>query len=320
MLLLYDEEEQSIGRTLRRWSDDLRNRQTTVLGRHTAFVQGVAGLVTRRLDRLFGPALLSARAFSVSLLLSSVSVILGACLVALYSHIWIFLLAPPFLILTLYFLAPNAFRLERTGWELVWLLVWLVATNAMAEMIGIYASIGHWSVVAALSQAVRDSGFLVALVAAAVLCDFVFVAATQAVLSVCRKLGSAVGVASLLTVSFATALSIVVLPLSWASQLGFFTSHGVTLDLAYLLWLTGMSNLVDLAVASSVFALGLILLVHRIWWPFVNRPFYVFATRAEFRRGLLFVLGIALFTAGLGIAPSPWRVLRKLVVERFVGG
>jgi len=82
MLLLFEEEEQSIGRTLRRWSDNLRARQTAALSRHTAFMQGVADLVARGFDSLFGEKLISARAFLISVHLSCLSIILVATILA----------------------------------------------------------------------------------------------------------------------------------------------------------------------------------------------------------------------------------------------
>jgi len=325
MLLLFEEEEQSIGRTLRRWSDNLRARQTAALSRHTAFMQGVADLVARGFDSLFGEKLISARAFLISVHLSCLSIILVATILAGHFLRLSDAVPPALMVLALAGLLYWLVRHKEFPRHPLSAVELVVCTGLMMGCIHVGYRFFRQSPLLSLESAALDSILPICGVLAAIASDFIFIAVTRRVLRLCSEVNNSAGIAALLAINWAASLLLVALPFRFSGATSIDQVLPRILEYYSVPWFeiwpfVGLSNILDVFVASSVFVLGLILLVHRLLWPIVNRPFYAFATRTEFRRGLLFIFGIALLATGFGIAPSPWPVLRKLVVDQFVGG
>jgi hypothetical protein len=278
-LFLYEDEHGKIQSTLDTWWIHLKDAQDTALSRQAAFMRGVAKLTTEVFDKLFGNRLISLRAVGTSLSLGTGSyMIIYGLLFREFFHFspWFPGLGVLFIGLGL---APLIFTRSKVLY--IWFGVVLLAVTMLLT-----------ASVEIESHGAREVSMDVLLLAGSLTCDIVFVWMTRRMLKwVTHKS------------SFTPMLGIILLNLCAAALLveGPWIAFGrLSSDYAEL-QLLSFTNAFD-ALVSFVFVLfAILMLLHVIFWPLLNRLVYALAEAGiAKRRRLNAAIGLALLAASTG--------------------
>jgi hypothetical protein len=325
--LLYETEEGAMQNRLEQWWVLLSDTGPRAIGRHTAFVAGVASLGAHLFDRFFGNKLFSARSIGVSACfsLACLGIVCSPGLSGLLSEIPG---APYFLVVVLLLamgFLPGALgpRLPQKSW-LVGVAILVVVAFCGMDIVDWFNLPIPLALVFSEMKAEyiryyftsREFFYYFTFVFLTIASDTLFIAATRWLLRVSAKLRSNLTIIVLMLVNVALACLLVVFPVSEAwglKSVAAIISSGHAVDAAnhyaslsntkqsFLATLAG-SNLLDGLVACAFFLVLLVLLLHRLVWPIVQRPIYALATRdVMHRRKFFFALGLVL--VGLGGVP-----------------
>jgi hypothetical protein len=296
------------------------DRQKAALSLHTGFMQQVAKLLSRGFDLLFGQSLFSVRCLGVSISYSIASTPLALILFTLF--------APPFdkqisfssedlSVLTIFgcisigylfigtipVLFPN-FRFIKT-WLLfilasacvLWVLGFARPALSLSQMLTNLASEGLLAIGAGFGS------------------DVLFIAATRKYLRWAGEMKQSYKIVSLVFLDCIFGVGLVIGPFIWA--LG--TDLG-EMSRAFLAGVAGgssapepffhpadvvmyisASNAIDFLVASVFVLLAVLLLVHRVLWPLLNRSIFRFQeVGIKGRRAILVSVGLLLLGVGTG--------------------
>jgi hypothetical protein len=153
----------------------------------------------------------------------------------------------------------------------------------------------------------------------AVACDFLFIALTRAMLTRATQSNSFIRIATLAIGNACLAAVLSIVPLvgaRWCSSLINSPSHQVHHQFIIMAWaillFVGSSNFLDALVSLTWFLIAIMMLLHRFFWPLIERPVYALFRHRVFseQKKLVFFSGVAL----LGLA-VPWvgRALENVV-------
>lgn len=320
--LLYETEEGVIQNKIEIIWVKLSDAESVAVTRQAKFARAVATLTAKVLDRLFGDKLLSFQSISVSACLSLVS--LGiVCLPGtslLPEDIQSFYV-PTILLLLVAALLPAIFksRLPKGLW------LASVAALILLTFVGMHES-GWFAGPLIRLGAIVDPAYEVSFLIFTIVCDWLFVICTRWLLRKGAAFHSAATILGVMLGNLALAAILVCLPFGaalgrpgitslWQSServgiVEYYAMWSAPRDL-FLMTLAG-SNVFDAAVASAFFALFLVMFLHSLVWPVLQRPAYALASRDLIkRRRLFFLLGASLLSSG---------VLPGTLMARRLGG
>ncbi len=133
----------------------------------------------------------------------------------------------------------------------------------------------------------------------AVACDFLFIVLTRVILAQAAQSNSFLKIATLAIGNAFLACILVVVPIAGGRWLYVFHRSYAWGELIVL----GLSNVLDALVSLTWFLIAIMMLLHRLFWPLIERPVYALSRHRVFseQKKLVFFSGVAL----LGIA-IPW--------------
>lgn len=309
-----DEEGQWQNR-LEEWSKAIVHRKETALSSATAFMGGVAELASRVFDALFGKKLFSIRGIGVSICYSLASLVL--CLELLSA------------------INPHKFgsaSFQNWGWFLLFvslgslpsiigpqkepLWIWGLALFALIVIPVLKAA----DIVYQKFGTARTAGmllFLAVLFGVSFVCDVLYIALTRWML---RKLWKQIHLLKMIGILFVNILLAIFL-MAGPFILGLIEVLGAVKINAPAsvgafgigLMLGTVLNFVDILACSVFLLLLALMLLHRIFWPILERPIYACARFGIIKeKKLLWTLGgFLLFVPGHG--ESIWNILQKAI-------
>jgi hypothetical protein len=318
-LFLYKEEEGGLENRIEQWWQKIRDLHAHAISRETAFLKVVADVTSKGFAKLFGERLFGQKAVVASMCYSQAAVLL--CEMILY------LLYPPVFVITVVFYLATGTQclvflflgslgpfIDRRWQKRFWLLSVLIATaiwplglDVSGAPFGVFSEHGMYGI----TYYARD----VAILLFSVVCDFLFIALTRVMLARAAESNSFVKITALAIGNACLAALLFIVPLVGSFSLRSWSStHGWLAEVQQLLLFVGSSNFLDALVSLSWFLIAIMMLLHRLFWPLIERPVYaVFRYRVfSEQKKLVFFSGVAL----LGLA-VPWvgRALENLVKE-----
>jgi hypothetical protein len=287
-LLLYEDEEGKFQNKVEEWWIKLSDKQKASRSKVAAFMQGVAQLTGSGFDRLFGQHLFSLRVVPVSIYLSLASFFLLALLVVPSAKFTPGTSRHAAFFLFVYFLAlglvPGFFK---NKWILrVW---WAIIPAALL-------SISGFMVFVFKTRGARSAFYGIGLVAllfvSSLVCDLIYIALTRYVL---RRISGIDRIPEILLMVFLNQLALVA-PVYGPIYAGLWISKYAQMAGGMVL-ISIMFNFIDFLAGFAALFLALLLLLHRLFWPAVQRPLYAIYRFAPIKQKKWLVsIGIALLT------------------------
>jgi hypothetical protein len=297
-LFLHKDEEGRLQNRLEQWWQQIRRYNRAAISYEAAFLKVVMEMTSRTLDRVFGKRLLGPKAAAASTAFSVASVLLTFLLAVARSEgesdgkwpiEWRVGLA---LVVTfgLGVLTPR-FRHETS--KRLWLTLVIVGTfGSLFYLVeGFQTSFSRQRIVHTGAVALASCILLLA-----VACDFFFIAFTRRVLNWASASMSFIKIGIIAVGTVLIGVSLVLVPWgigSWLSTGGPISNPG-----EQVLLFLGASNLLDALVSFAWLAVAVIMLLHRLAWPMIERPIYALYRHQVFtkQRKIVFFSGIALLT------------------------
>jgi len=339
-LSLYETEEGEVKNRLEAIWVTLSDAGSLAVRKHAAFMAGVAALTGRLFDRLFGSKLFSIWSIGVSACfsLASVAIVCSPGLSGMLANIpaegyWsitaLLLLmgfAPALLVRSG---GIQKFKVMRVLWVVGVVLLLLLTFGGMDAVdwfnIPYHVSGAGTSLEVDVGNA--EYYYYAVFIVITIASDTAFIAATRWLLRVSSRLDSLTEILAIMLGNVLLAFLLVVVPVSWAWGVGVlptaFRSGNIVKtfnDYAHVssshqsfLATLAASNLLDGIVASAFFVLFFALLLHRLIWPVIQRPFYALATRDVVRRRrVIRKIGVALVGVG-ALGSDAVKFIEKLV-------
>jgi hypothetical protein len=319
-LLMYPGEEGRIQSVLEDIWNRLYKHQGVALSRHTVFMRETAKATSRGFDRLLGHELFSRRAFGVSICYSAASVGLvtlalnvsgGSDEVAVISGVCLLI----FLLLgTLPALYPS-FRYQSTWFYsvvgvLFFLLSYLLYTSdAGLEPLRISVAL--------------QVGLISALVILASFgSDILFIALTRRTLRWVAQMDQFPQIVAVILLNCLLAAGLLAVPIAWSLHRvvdSIFSGAQATQFVVPFFWdvfFVSASNAIDAIAASIFLLLAALMLIHRLFWPLLNRTlFRIKDVGIKGRRVFLVSVGLALLIAAREL--PDWF---KEIIKALTGG
>jgi hypothetical protein len=305
-VFLYEDEHKKFQNLLETWWLKIDAKRRPALSRHTRFMQGVAKLTTDGFDRVFGKRTYSAQSFGVSLCIACASIYLYPS----GSHNYF-----PFLMSASYLaLAVIPLCISKRRWLIAWFL-------ALITFFATDVSYSFWMI----SESVKNDPppitlfpFLFALgeILSAASTIF-FIALTRDILKTSSVLRSSKKIGVFILFNCGLGAALVMLPekinyWSWVH----FHYEGKELFWFVVATITNVLRVANRlpALCCVVFiGLALLMLVHRLLWPVLERPMYALQSIGIARRKkLFFVLGISLVGFGVGYISQVIKEIGKI--------
>jgi hypothetical protein len=283
--LLYETEEGLVQNRIEALWVKLSDAQSVALSKQARFTQAIAILTSQIFDMVFGATLVSLQSVTVSTCLSMVSlgvICLPGAFDLLPDEVQIFYV-PVVLLFLVAGLLPVILRrkLPRRLWLASVVVLCIVAFVGMHRA-GWFA--GPLVRLGPVAEVAYDLGFLLLTIT----CDTLFVISTRWLLRKGSSLHSAARILGVTLGNCALALVLVLLPFVvalggtgvmnlWKAEgrvsiVEFYAESSAPRNL-FLMTLAG-SNVFDAVVASVFFGLFLIMLLHLMLWPMLQRPVY----------------------------------------------
>lgn len=338
--VLYENEEGAIQNKLEEWWIVLSDTESRAIRKHVAFVAGVAVLVGRLFDRLFGQKLLSGQSIGVAACFSLASTFLVCSpgLPGLLSDLSPFVYYLLIAALVAMGLLPAALRRGTPKKRRVLGRLWLTGVAILTFVAFVSMDVVDWfnlpfkmhgsgtEVYAGVQPSVEAMYYLLFIVLT-IGCDWLFIAATRWLLRKGSKFDSTARILALTLGNVLLSCFLVIFPIGLAWGFDAFTqiiwSHSMVQTIvdfvsssnahqAFFATL-GASNVLDGMVACIFFILLIALLMHRLFWPSLQRPVYALASRGIVRRRrLFFAIGMILVGFG-GVTKSAIHVIGRIV-------
>lgn len=310
---LYEDEELKIQNRLEGWWIRLNDKQHSALSLSTRFMQGIAQLVTRGFDRLFGKPLFSLRALVASFCYSFVSLYISVEFLIILrigkpAHVpslsvgtlWVVFFAvggtyPLFL------KDQVIYRIRNFSISLYLILDLGLLVAFTKDVIQVVVLTGAR---VGLSAAVHLIEFMVLTVASSFVSDFLYIAITRWMLRKMPKIEKSYKIVFGIMINILIMVGLITVP----AYLGLMTllkfhSFMVGVALIFCLFL----NSIDVLVCLTFIVLALALLVHRLVWPVLERPLYAFARLDVVgRKKLLYVAAVVLFALSCWPQVATW--------------
>jgi hypothetical protein len=319
-LALKEDAEKKVQSRVETWWLRLAYGQDAALSRATAFLRVLAGLTGSVFDYLFGRRLFSLRGLGVSVCYSIASFFLCIQLVVGLSpksptpmslEIWL-------LFLLFFLLGSTPAALRRSDDEALWLWGLGVTAIVFVPLFRVMDLLRkqHEGVVSARGFAV----FLVLILVISSGSDFCYIALTRWMLRKASELKHWVGILGIVLLDCLLGLALFLGPIVFGGLVIAKANHGfnvanvnqaspVTLITVGIMMAGPVVNTIDFLACSLFFVLMVLMLLHRLLWPILEGPFYIFQ-----RYGLIKHKGW-LVSAGLGLlfGKDIWQVLLGLI-------
>jgi hypothetical protein len=345
-IFLYEDEQGRIQNILEDLWVKIDDRQRVSLSRHAMFVQVLTQFMSQGLNRMFGKRLLSVRSVGVSICYSFASFYLFWLAVFFFkfgrgsqtsdrafSDFLLICILPLGIYLLLGVLSTFIRgRVSLKLWFLVVVLFGFIAPAIELLVISAIDNYRHFSRSDLISISWGTSIARYMGIAAGVLIDVAFIAMFRWLLRWASGLDSYYKAISVLVLNIAIAFLLFIFPLIfgvdiYATPLAFvvFTIAPYVPDIHVLEKLPNpapaavvlyflSSNLIIAMLTSACVLLALAMLIHRLFWPFVDRSVYSLQRVGIARRTkLLGSLGISLIGTGAGAFPA-WL---KTILNHF---
>jgi hypothetical protein len=308
-LFLYEDEEGRFQNKVEEWWIRLSDKQKVSRSAVAAFMQEVARLTGRGFDRLFGRSLFSPRIIPVSIYLSIASIFLLVLLVVPRAKYTAGTSRQAAVALFVYFLAlalvPAIFK---SKWILT--LWWAIIPAALLGMSGFLVFVFKTR---GARSAFYGVGLVLLVFVSSLVCDLIYITLTRQIL---RRISRIDHIHEILLMIFLNLLALAV-PVFGPVYAGLALTKYAPMAGAMVLF-SIMFNSIDFFAGFAAFFLALLLLVHRLLWPAVQRPLYAVYRFAPIKKKKWLVgTGVALLTltshTTLGIAKALVKaILAKL--------
>ena len=329
-LALKEDAEKNVQSRVETWWLRLAYGQEVALSRATAFLRVVAHLTGSVFDRLFGHKLFSLRGLGVSVCYSIASFFL--CIQLLISlnpksanptslELWLMLLL-------FFLLGSTPAVLERSDDEPLWLWGLCVVAVVLIPLFRVIDFLRQ-----AHGLAISASGFAVFLLLIFVIStgsDFCYIALTRWMLRKASELKMWVGILGIVLVDCILGLTLFLGPAAVgalvALKVNDFNSSNMSQGAALpnasqigpaaliavgVMFAAPALNTIDFLACSLFFVLMIIMLLHRLLWPILEGPIYIFQRYGLIRhKGWLVSVGL-----GLLFGKSIWAALLELIAK-----
>jgi hypothetical protein len=312
--LLREDEEGVYQNRVEEWWIRIMYKRDAALSVSTAFMKGVAGLTGRVFDGLFGKRLFSVRGIGASVCYSAASLFLcGQLLIAFKRQQTVPMSLEMWAYVAMFFLLGSVPAIVDSGRETLW--IWGLAVFAtlalpIARLFDTLILIrGHTFALGFLGLTIFISGISFG-------CDVLFIALTRWMLRNASRTTELPKIVGIILIDCLLGIVLAVVPfmfgvLAFISVAKFKWSTSLGIASFYVMFGSAL-NFVDVIACSVFLILMLLILLHRLIWPVVERPLYAFARYGVIKnKKLLWTLGGALILAPQGVAVSKW-VLDKL--------
>jgi hypothetical protein len=262
---LYEDEEGRFQNKVEQWWVKISDVQKASRSKVAVFVQEVARLTGKGFDRLFGQPLFSLRVVPVSIYLSLASCFLLSWVMLPHVKHDPSVTRQGALGLLVYFLAlalvPAVFK---NRWILV--LWWAIIPAALLSISGFLIFVLRTRGARSLFYAF---GVVTLIFVSSLLCDLLYIALTRYILRRISRIDRISEILLMIVLNL-MALTVPVLGPIYGGLALFkhFPRVGATVLFSVIL------NFIDFLAGFAAFALALILLVHRLFWPAIQRPLY----------------------------------------------
>lgn len=308
-VFLYEDEEGRIQYRLERWDKLLLARGAVAHSAVTAFMGGIAELTSRFFDRLFGKGLLSLRVIGVSLCYSIASIFLLAVVAGPFVHLVnksaVVQYAPlTALFWLLFFVGLGSVPAFLNSEEKESLWLWRLCVFLTVGL-PLFQALEFGRTKYGAPQAFRAFLVLGLLLALSFGFDLVFLALIRWMMRCASDAKNPFKTIGIVSLNFLLMLFLLLaFPLV---GIALARVHGDPVVVGVFI-LGFMLNSIDIAAASLFFVLLLVILVHRLTWPLIQRPIHACARyKVITNKKLLWTVGCALILAPKGA--SLWRLL-----------
>jgi hypothetical protein len=318
-LFLRESEDGSLQNRLESWLTAVERRRSGALSRSVAILNAIAGRVAAAFDRVFGKRFFSRQSFLVSMCLSVSSMFLFLVLRGFWGVPTIGLV----LFLILGFLpAMITDNITLRLWAIC-VVIFVPLTLGFIFFIvefAPYPEATHWAFLSLSLPSWLDTGLFVGdyvvVLFGSFVSDALFVAFTRWMLKQSASLDRIYKIVLFILGNFLIGIILtggylLILAGNRSFWLPYFTNSVMGLNLLLL----NVFNMIDL-VASSIFISVLVLvLIHRMIWPILERPLIPLARYGVIKRkNFLFVVGL-IFLLGpdksMSTAEFIWRLVEK---------
>lgn len=298
-LFLHEDEEGKIQNKVEEWWIKLSDKEKGSRSQDAAFMQEVAELTGRGLDRLLGKPLLSLRFVFISISFSLASFFLFAFLSFPLVH------NPPagyisgafrlFLFFLTFALVPawiESKALLEFRWgvivsTLLKILWWGVIVLALLKIMDFLLFVSRTR---GLGPTARGVGYVALPFAFSLFCDLSYIVLTRWILRRISKIDRVYEIVLQVLVNLLVLAILIYVPVFFGSKVVRYSPlAGGVLALSFVL------NSIDIVAGFAALVLALLLLLHRLLWPVIERPIYAIHRFAPVRnKKLLWGIGIAL--------------------------
>jgi hypothetical protein len=326
---LYEDEQGNVQNKLEDSWIKLNDLRRLALSRHTAFMRVIANFTASILDKIYGKTFFSIRFVGVSTCLSFVSIFLVKMWhkhgIVYYNSLYI-------LVLIIIYLILASIPMFISNQESIKAWFFLVITLTPFTIVALHIFIWNPNVsiknISILSEVDLISELLPSFLvgaAIAVACDILFISLTRLILRWCAELTSFFKIIAILFLNSILVVSLFLVPIYYQGAFDIyifdlFSSEnkqriwfGPYVTLTFIYEVTFYSNLYTSFIATLFILLAIIMLLHKLLWPGIERSVYALQEIGIARRKKLFAaLGIVLIAVWLGHTSEFLKVFEKL--------
>lgn len=284
-LFLYEDEERRIQDKLDEWWINLRDMESASRSRALAFTQEVAKLTGRGFDRLLGKSLISLRFAVSSICFSLASLFLFGYVILIFrlsSHPPASASARDAFIWFLVFSALGslpAFTGSKVALQLWWFAILVVMLPTMGSLLGFLVFAFRTR---GLGVTARGVGYVLLPFLFSLFCDLIFIAITRLILRQVSKSDRMYHIVLGVLVNLLILELLIWLPIFLGAEVAkLWPLAGGTVMFSFPL------NSIDFIACFASLVLGLLLLLHRLLWPMIQRPLYAVCRFAPLKNKLL---------------------------------
>jgi hypothetical protein len=293
-LFLYKEEEGGLENRIEQWWQRIRDLHAHAISRETAFLKVVADVTSKGFAKLFGERLFGLKAIAASICYSQAAILLFFSF-TLGTGVSRTRFACGLLGLAFLLVGSLGPSINRQSQKLFWLSSVLMASIAWPFLV--FREEPYFSITVG------------GIIPFGVACDFLFIVLTRLMLAYAAHSNSFLKIATLgIGNAFLAAVLVGVPIYNWVWSYDHHLLTPVSVPLAFL----GFSNSLDALVSLSLLIIAVIMLVHRLFWPIIERPVYALFRHHVFseQKKLVFFSGVALLAFAV-----PWvgHALENLV-------
>jgi len=303
--LTYEDEEGRFQNKLEDWWIILDETRTTSLSWTASFIQAVARLTGSCLDRVFSKRLFSPRTIAVSIILSGASFFLSCSMIIAFPFISVpnvqnshsamdaFIM---FLRFSAFAIIPAMSESSYLPWK-PWLprllrLYWWTVIAWFTLGIAPFMFFIYFSSPNGQMTGRQLIGMIVICLGISLLCDVSYIAFTRWMLRHISKTDRISGIMMPILMQIVFLALLLVFPvymgLKIITLLGF---------VATALFISIFLNSIDIFATLAAFVVAILMLIHRLMWPILQRPIYAIQRVSLInRKGWMWSVGVMLLT------------------------